>query len=299
MFERCKRNRRNSEKFSGRLECKVTIITGSNSGIGKATALDFAKRGARVIMACRNLAKANVAKEEIVKLSGNENVVVRHVDLASLRSVRNFAQNIISTEDRLHVLVNNAGIAGVANIKSEDDIDLGLQVNHYAPFLLTNLLIDLLRKSAPSRIIHVSSKMHKMGSLDFDNMNCEKGMNILTVYVNSKLYNVIGSNEIARRLEGTGVTSNSLHPGVIRTEIYQNFNAVGRYLLNKTCDLFFKTAEQGAQTTIYLAVSDEVANCSGRYFKDCKNYWFRRTGQHPSHRIEKLAKFFGKNAVRF
>lgn len=257
-------------KTDKRLDGQVIIVTGSNTGIGKAAALDFAKRGAKVILACRDLVKAHKAKDEIVEITNNKNVVVRHLDLSSLKSVRQFASEIIATENRLDVLVNNAGLGGMVDKKTEDGLEWALQVNHYGHFLLTNLLIDLLKKSAPSRIIHVSSMMHRMGRLDFDNMNFEKGVNGFMIYNVSKLYNIIGSNEFAKRLEGTGVTSNSLHPGIVHTEIFREVPFLIRKFVNKMLQLFFKSPEEGAQTTIYLAVNDEVTNVSGKYFSDCQ-----------------------------
>ncbi|XP_033231888.1 retinol dehydrogenase 11-like [Belonocnema kinseyi] len=255
---------------SKRLDGQVAIVTGATGGIGYFTALDLAKRGAKVIIACRNLIKANEVKDQIVKLSGNENVVVKHLDLSSLKSVRNFAKEINASENRLDILLNNAGAGEQSNQKSEDGLELTLQVNVYGPFLLTNLLIDLLKKSAPSRIIHVSSILHRIGRLDFNNMNCEKGSSQIILYCHSKLYLTIASNEMARRLEGTGVTSNSLHPGLVRTEITRHTFFPLRHVTNIILKLFFKNAEEGAQTSIYLAVSDDVTKISGKYFSDCE-----------------------------
>lgn len=265
-------------KSDKRLDEQVIIITGANTGIGKETALDFARRGAKVILACRDLVKANKAKEEIVEITKNRNVVVRHLDLASLKSVRKFAREIIDTESRLDVLVNNAGMGTLLDEKTEDGLDVCLQVNHFGHFLLTNLLIDLLKKSAPSRIVHLSSTMYRLGRINLENMNCEnssffhnfKWIRSIFIYSTSKLYVIIGSNEFSRRLVGSGVTSNSLHPGVVRTEIMRELPLIIKYFTNKSFELFFKSPVEGAQTTIYLSIHDKVKNISGKYFMDCQ-----------------------------
>ncbi|XP_012281635.1 retinol dehydrogenase 14 [Orussus abietinus] len=208
-------------------------------------------------------------REDIINQSKNENILVHHLDLCSLTSVRKFAREIISTENRLDVLVNNAGAHIKENYKTEDGLQIGMQINHYGPFLLTYLLIDLLKKSAPSRIVHVSSILHRLGRVECDNMNCEKSFNDLKVYFNSKLYNLICSNEMARRLSETRVTSNSLHPGVVKTDLFRNMPFAWKCSM-KVLGLFLKTSKEGAQTTIYLSISDEVEGVSGKYFVDCK-----------------------------
>ncbi|XP_033208646.1 retinol dehydrogenase 13-like isoform X2 [Belonocnema kinseyi] len=257
---------------SKRLDGQVIIVTGASKGIGKCTAVELAKRGAKVILAGVDPKDLNEAKKEIVEKSGNENIVAKHLDLASFKSVRKFAKDVLETENRLDVLVNNAGVNCIVNPKTEDGIPMGLQVNHYGHFLLTNLLIGLLKKSAPSRIIHISSSAHLLGKIDFDDLIGEKNTKWnFQYYFDSKLYNFVGSNEFSRRLEGTGVTSNSVHPGDARTELLvENINSILAFIANAFVGTFFKTAEQGAQTAIYLAVSDDVINVSGKYFADCK-----------------------------
>ncbi|XP_051159979.1 retinol dehydrogenase 12-like [Leptopilina boulardi] len=256
---------------SRRLDGQVIIITGSSRGIGKCTALDLAKRGAKIIIACNDIIEANEARDEIIKITGNENIEAHFLDLSSFLSVREFVKNFIANEKRLDVLINNAGTAVTAKKRTKDGLPLGLQVNHYGHFLLTNLLIDLLKKSAPSRIIHVSSILHILGRLDFDNMNSEKSHNMTTLYCDSKLYNVLGSNEFAKRLEGSGVTSNCVYPGAVRTNIFEHILLPIKMIIVVLGILFFKTPEEGAQTTIHLAVSDEGSKVSGKYFVDCKN----------------------------
>ncbi len=256
-----------------RLEGKTVLITGANSGIGKETALDLARRGARVIMACRDLQKAEVALKEIVEKSRNSNIMVKHLDLASLKSVRDFAEDINNNEPQLDVLINNAGVAYVSQLtKTQDNFEMAMGINHLGHFLLTNLLLDLLKKSAPSRIVVVSSSAHQLykSEFNFENINSELFYNRFGAYCQSKLANILFSKELAKHLEGSDVTVNSLHPGVIvEAELLRYtpyiFQMGASYLMRP----FGKTAEQGAQTTIHLAVSKDVEGVSGLYFMDC------------------------------
>ncbi|XP_033209837.1 retinol dehydrogenase 11-like [Belonocnema kinseyi] len=262
-----------------RLDGQVIIVTGASRGMGKFAATDFAKRGAKVILAGVDFKELNEAKDEIIELSGNQNIVAKHLDLASFQSVRNFAKDILKTEHRLDVLVNNAGVNCLLNKKTDDGIHIGLQVNHFGHFLLTNLLIGLLKKSAPSRIIHISSMLHLIGNIDFDDLKGVETKKIdLQYYPDSKLSILVGSNEFSRRLEGTGVTSNSLHPGAVKTDIFMgNQNIIIALFWKMFFGIFCKTVEQGTQTTIYLAVSDDVKYDSGKYYADCKESTWKKT----------------------
>ncbi|KAJ8868491.1 hypothetical protein PR048_030019 [Dryococelus australis] len=177
------------------------------AGIGKETARDLAARGARVIMACRDMKKAEKARDEIVDSTGNRDVVTRKLDLSSFASVRQFAKEVLDTEKRLDILVNNAGVGGTGRKFTEDNILVGMQTNHFAPFLLTVLLADLLKKSAPSRIVTVSSIAHRSYKFNINDMNGERSFNDIKIYCVSKLANILMSNELARRLQGTGNTS--------------------------------------------------------------------------------------------
>ena len=267
-----------------RLEGKTVIITGANTGIGKETALHLARRGARVIMACRNLRKAEVALKEIVQKSGNDNVVAKRVDLASLKSVRDFAEDINNNEPRLDVLINNAGVMAVQTLtKTQDGFETQMGVNHLGHFLLTNLLLDLLRKSAPSRVVVVSSISHWFSTrtgLNFENMNAEISYEPFDAYGQSKLANILFTTELARRLDGTGVTVNSLHPGAVATELGRNLpNWMHVVLIPYIYPHILKTSEQGAQTSIHLAVSEELEGVSGLYFADCKEKLPAETAQ--------------------
>lgn len=252
------------------LNGKTAIVTGANTGIGKETALDLARRGAKVILACRDLKQGKIACDQIIACSNNPNVEVRYLDLTSLATIRQFAKDIIKTESHLEILVNNAGAGGLGTKTTVDNLQIGMQVNHFGPFLLTCLLVGLLKKSAPSRIVMVSSLVHKYANFDLDNLNSEKWFNDIQVYHCSKLANILVANELSRKLNGTGVTVNSLHPGVVATDIFRQMPKLICTVVKFLVGFVFKSPEEGAQTSIYLAVSEEVEGVSGRYFADCK-----------------------------
>ncbi|XP_019647927.1 PREDICTED: retinol dehydrogenase 13-like [Branchiostoma belcheri] len=258
-----------------RLDGKTVIITGANTGIGKETARDLAARGARVILACRDLTKAETAASEIRKSTGNGNVVIEQLDLASLASVRTFATIINEREPKVNILINNAGVAACPQWKTEDGFELQFGTNHLGHFLLTNLLLDKLKNSAPSRVVIVSALAHVWGKIDFDDINSETSYSPIGSYCQSKLANVLFMRELARRLEGTGVTVNALHPGVMHTEIGRHFfttfgwAALPMIPFAAVYYLFWKSVKQGAQTTIHLAVDRELETTSGLYFSDC------------------------------
>ncbi|KDR17887.1 retinol dehydrogenase 14 [Zootermopsis nevadensis] len=251
---------------------KTVIITGANSGIGKETARDLARRGAKVIMACRNLETAHKARDEIIKDTGNEEVIVKKLDLSSLKSVRDFADDINRTVTKVNVLVHNAGLAYMFDPKiTEDGLELTMGTNHFGPFLLTHLLIGLLKQSTPSRIVIVASELYRLANLNLNNLNPVSGFPAYLYYV-SKYANIVFAQELARRLEGTGVTVNSLHPGMIDSGIWRNVPFPLSLPLKIIIKGFFKSPEEGAQTTIYLSVSESVEGVSGKYFLDCKEY---------------------------
>uniref|UniRef100_A0A8C2IIT9 Si:ch211-107o10.3 n=1 Tax=Cyprinus carpio TaxID=7962 RepID=A0A8C2IIT9_CYPCA len=259
-------------RSKARLDGKTVLITGANTGIGKETAVDMAKRGARVILACRDMGRANRAADEVRKRSGNGNVIVKMLDLASLQSVRALAKDIQQTEERLDILINNAGIMMCPQWKTEDGFEMQFGVNHLGHFLLTNLLLDLLKKSAPSRVVSVSSLAHEKGQIHFDDINLEKNYDPLISYQQSKLANVLFTRELAVRLKGTEVTTYALHPGVIHTELGRHFFPslpLWKRLLFMPLFFFVKTPWQGAQTTIYCAVNESLQNTSGLYYSDC------------------------------
>ncbi|XP_060528550.1 retinol dehydrogenase 12-like [Cylas formicarius] len=259
------------------LSGKTVIITGGCSGLGLQTALVLASRGARIILADKKDGKA--AKSKIVEKTRNTNVVAKHLDLGCLDSVRKFANDINATEERLDVLINNAGVGTAGNQHTEDGLHVTMQINHFGPFLLTYLLTDLLKKSSPSRIIFVSSAAAFISNLSLDNLNYPQGLSptllrTTLIYANSKLCNVIAANGFAERLKDSGVTCNSLHPGLVNSSIYlKSAKFVGLKslaLLFRAVVLFAygKTVEEGAQTTLQLALSNKLKDVTGKHFWD-------------------------------
>ncbi|XP_028261329.1 retinol dehydrogenase 11 [Parambassis ranga] len=254
-----------------KLNGKTAIVTGANSGIGMYIAMDFARRGARVILACRNESLGMAALKEITKTTGNTDIHLRLVDLSCMDSVSNFATRILEEEKALHILVNNAGVSGLPRQITKDGFEVSFATNHLGPFLLTNLLLDLMKRSAPARIVTLSSVNHKKGQVDFSHFRGENlvyGMD--KVYNHTKLHNIICTNELARRLQGTGVTANSVHPGIVKTGVLRHYPFWIRYCFNLLAFFFFKTAEEGACSTIYCAVAEELEGVTGKYFdSDC------------------------------
>ncbi|XP_073323819.1 retinol dehydrogenase 11 isoform X2 [Pagrus major] len=250
---------------------EVWWIKAGCSWIGKFIALDFARRGARVILACRSEARGSAALKEIREKTGNPDVHLRLVDLSSLDSVREFAKGILEEEKALHILVNNAAVSGLPRQITKDGLDMSFATNVLGPFLLTNLLLDLIKRSAPARIVNVSSMNHKKGEVDFAHFRGENLTYFMDkVYNNTKLHNIICTNELARRLQGTGVTANSLHPGVVMTEVLRHYPFMIRFLFNLIGFFFFKSSEEGAVSSIYCAVSEEMEGITGKYIdSDC------------------------------
>lgn len=245
---------------------KVVIVTGGNSGIGYATALELAKRGAKVILGCRDSKRGMRAVERIKKRSKNTSVRHIHLDLASLTSVRKFVEEFKTSEAKLDVLINNAGTSGIGQDYTEDGIVRDMQINHFGPFLLTLLLVPMLKKSAPSRVVIVSSVLHRFGRID--DLNEMNRYSYVQAFCNSKLCNVLFTTELARRLDGTGVVVNCAHPGQVNTSLYKS--TIFEKLRSLVLYSFFKSPYDGAQTSVFLAVSDECDQISGRYFADCE-----------------------------
>ncbi len=245
---------------------KTCLVTGANSGIGKVTAEALARMGARLVIVCRNRERGQPALEEIKKKSGNREVELMTCDFASQKQIRHLADEFLSGHDRLDVLVNNAGLMRRYRETTEDGFEMTFAVNHLGYFLLTNLLLDVLKDSAPSRIVNVASVAHMTGTMNFDDLQSEREYSSMAAYRQSKLANILFTYELARRLEGTLVTANCLHPGVIATNIARDMPKAVSFALK----LFFTGAEKGAETSIYLATSPQVEAVTGKYFADKK-----------------------------
>lgn len=236
---------------------KIVLITGSTDGIGKETALQLAQLGATVIVHGRSTERCQATRDDIRQATGNPNVDCVVADLSSQRQVRQMAADIIVRYDRLHVLINNAGVILLKRQLTEDGLETTFAVNHLAPFLLTLLLLDLLKKSAPARIITVSSTVHYDEQIKFDNLQGERDYYGLGAYKVSKLGNVLFTFELAERLKGTGVTANCLHPGVVATKLLDTGWGWSNGL----------SSAQGAALSVYLATSPEMEQVTGKYFE--------------------------------
>ena len=246
---------------------KVAIVTGSNTGIGKATAKGLLAEGAKVILACRDVAKGEAARAELAAATGRTALRVMPLDLGSAASIRAFAAQVRAEEPRLDVLVNNAGVWPTTRGTTADGFESTFGVNHLGTFLLTRELLPLLKSSSPSRIVVVSALLHYRGRIDWDDLQFERRKySGLAAYCQSKLCNVLFTLALARRLEGTGVTVNAVHPGVVATELSRNFPK----LLVKLSNLFLMTPEQGAQCSLYVATAPELGATSGKYFERSK-----------------------------
>ncbi|CAB1425696.1 unnamed protein product [Pleuronectes platessa] len=243
---------------------KTVVITGANKGIGKETAQELAKRGGRVIMGCRDMEKCEAAAKEIRGKTLNPHVYACRLDLASMKSIQEFAEKIKREEQRVDVLINNAGVMRCPAWKTEDGFDMQFGVNHLGHFLLTNLLLEKLKESAPSRVINLASLAHIVGKMDFEDLNWEKKkFDTKQAYCQSKLANVLFTRELAKRLQGTGVTVNAVHPGVVATELGRH---TGLHQSQFSSSVLMKSPELGAQPSVYLAVSEEMEGVTGRYY---------------------------------
>ena len=249
------------------------VITGCNTGIGKITALDMSKRGAKVVMLCRDTGKANIAAAEITAQTKGE-VSVEKMDLASLKSVADCVERLEKSLKKIDILINNAGVMMCPLSKTEDGFEMQMGTNHFGHFYLTNLLLPLIKKAAPgARIVNVSSLAHKKAKIYWDDVNWEKTpYDSVKAYGQSKLANILFTRELAERLEGSGVTVYCLHPGVIATELgrhirdYLGIFSVALLVVRP----FIKSPESGAQTTIFCAVEEKIREETGKYYADCR-----------------------------
>jgi len=248
------------------MQGKICLVTGANSGIGKATALALAQMGASVVMICRDRARGEQARSEITATSRNNAVDLLLADLSSQQSIRQLVEHVQHHYPHLHVLINNAGAAFPGRRESVDGVEMTLAVNYLAPFLLTNLLLDRLTASAPARIVNVSSGSHKAGYIQMDDLQEVERYKPMRVYGQAKLAVVLFTYELARRLQGTGVTANCLHPGFVATHFGQRDAGPTFRLLVKVIGSFGASPAKGAKTSIYLASSAEVEGVTGHYF---------------------------------
>ncbi|XP_039992769.1 retinol dehydrogenase 12 [Xiphias gladius] len=254
-------------KSAAGLDGKTVLITGANTGIGKETARDLAMRGARVIMACRDVEKGEAAAATIRAACPKAQVEVRELDLADTCSVRAFAKKFLRDITNLHILINNAGVMMCPYTKTIDGFEMHIGVNHLGHFLLTSLLIGLLKRSAPARVVVVSSLAHNFGWVRFHDLHSQGSYNSGLAYCQSKLANVLFARELARRLRGTNVTVNSVHPGTVNSDLTRHSTLMAVFMT--VFSVFVKTPWEGAQTSIYCAVAEELHSVSGKHFSDC------------------------------
>ena len=248
---------------------QVCVVTGANSGIGEETALSLAKLGATVILLCRNYERGNITLKNIISESNNKNVELMLCDLSSQNSIFDFTSKFKNKYDRLNVLINNAGILLNKRTISVDGIENTFAINHLGPFILTNSLLNLLKSSSPSRIINVSSSAHYRANFDIDNLQGEKKYSSFDAYCKSKLYNVLFTYELSRKLAGSNVTVNCLHPGFIPTNLFANSSFFYKAIV-KILSPILIDAKSGSKTSTYLATSKDVENITGKYFVKCK-----------------------------
>lgn len=257
------------------MAARTVIITGGNSGIGKAAAVALATAGARVVITARDEQRGRDAVADIVAASGSQQVELSLFDLADLSSVRAGAADLLERCPRIDVLLNNAGLILSERQVSADGYEATLAINHLGPFLLTELLLDRLKASAPSRIVNVASTAHNFArsGMDFDDLMAERSYKAMEVYGRSKLANILFTAELAKRLEGTGVTANSLHPGSVATGYGRDGDTTGFMAWGVKVYALLPislTPEEGARTSVYLCSSPEVEGVTGRYFAKCK-----------------------------
>lgn len=255
------------------MQGRTVVITGGNSGVGKATAVALATAGAATVITSRHEEHGREAVADIRRLSGSDEVDLVVFDLADLASVRRGAEQVLDRCPRIDVLVNNAGLVQSERTETVDGFEATFGINHLGPFLLTRLLTDRLVESAPARVVTVASTAHQAArrGLDFDDLQTTRHYRGMQAYSRSKLANVLFTAELARRLAGTGVTANCLHPGTVATGFAHDHDAKGFLAFGvKVIRPFILTPEQGARTSVYLATAPEVADVTGQYFVKCR-----------------------------
>ncbi len=243
------------------LEGHVCIVTGPTSGIGRETARGLARLGGTVVLACRNMEKGAAVRDAISAETGNPHLEISRIDLENPPSIRAFATEFQARHNRLDILINNAGVLSFRRQTTDGGVERHFAVHVLGPFLLTSLLLPVLRASAPSRVINIGSATHWNGRIDFGNLQGEREFRFIRAYSNSKLGILLLTYEFARRLEGSGVTVNCVHPGGIRTSLYDGLPVMFRFV-----KFFLRSPAVGAMPVVRLAVSPELADVSGRYF---------------------------------
>ncbi|PZC83941.1 hypothetical protein B5X24_HaOG206690 [Helicoverpa armigera] len=257
-----------------RLEGKTVLVTGGTAGMGLEIALDLAHRGAKVIIACPFEEEGVNARKQIIEETGNQNIVFKLLDLGSLKSVRVFAADILKNEDRLDVLINNAGVGVPGDFLTADGMNFIMQVNYYGTFLLCILLLPLLKKTGkpgePARILLTTSVLHRLGQVDINNLNKTDYWYKLQIYANSKLCLVSVAIELSKRLEGMNVVVNNVDPGAVGTKIFESGNKYVGFFLIVLINFLFKTTRQGAQTALHVALDKKAGEVNGGYFQNCE-----------------------------
>jgi NAD(P)-dependent dehydrogenase (short-subunit alcohol dehydrogenase family) len=249
---------------------KIALITGSTEGIGKATAMGLAKIGYRVILHGRNAEKTKKIKEEIALVSGNKNIDILVADLSSLEQVQKMAQYFKSKYSHLDLLINNAGLMNPERKVSQDGFELNFQVNYLSHFLLTNLLLEPIKKAPQGRIVNVTSSLYHTGKVNFDDLQSSKNYSLMTTYNTTKLFLVYFTLSLSEKLKSTNVTANCLHPGVVNTRLARDFKGPLKWIFAMLTKVFFISPEKGAENSLFVATSSTLANASGNYFENKK-----------------------------
>lgn len=270
---------------------RVCLVTGASHGIGFATASALAAAGATVVLHGRDPERVETLCRMIQQHTGSQSVSGLAADFSSLSEVRRLAAELIARHQRLHVLVNNAGASVSGRHRTADGFEWHLGVNHLAPFLLTNLLLETLEASAPSRVVTVASVAHRGNPVDLDDLDFEQGYGSFAAYGRSKSANILFTVELARRLAGTGVTANALHPGVVATNLASTMPAPLRWIVTLLKPVM-ASPEQGAETSIYLATSPEVDGVTGRYFVKCRE----ATADAPATDADRARRLWARSA---
>ncbi|MGZ5937606.1 MAG: SDR family oxidoreductase [Rhizomicrobium sp.] len=253
------------------MQGKTVVVTGGTSGIGEVAAFRLAGQGARIVLIARDPKRGDVTLSMLKQANPTADHKVHYGDLSSIADMKRVATEVANTEPKIDVLVNNAGAVFLSRQTSVDGLEMTFATNHMNYFVVTNILLDRLKATPGARIVSTASEAHKSGKLDFDDVQSAKSYSTFRVYGTSKLCNILFTRELARRLDGTGVTANSLHPGFVGTRFGQN-NATNFFMkaLTRTIMTFGISPEEGAKTIIHLASSPDVATISGEYFYKCK-----------------------------